>query len=127
MKSETLCTYLDSFPLAHYNAKSELAHFCAIKSPKSTDVLLNIFSLIFSGFHCTLFWIPLTNLAIVQRCVHRNPLLLRPTELNQSRQLIPTFSEIPPCSIGETEKNHWFYERLEMPFTVEHRGRSQFI
>ena len=33
----------------HYSTKSGLAHFCAIKSPKSTDVLLNMY---FINFQC---------------------------------------------------------------------------
>ena len=36
----------------HYTAKNGLAHFCAIKSPKTTDVLLNMY---FTEFQ----WIPL--------------------------------------------------------------------
>ena len=36
----------------HYCAKSGLTHFCAIKSPKSTDILLNMY---FTDFE----WIPL--------------------------------------------------------------------
>ena len=39
-------------PGSYYSAKSGLTHFCAIKSPKSTDILLNMY---FTDFH----WIPL--------------------------------------------------------------------
>ena len=42
----------ETFPPNHYCAKSGLTHFCAIKSPKSTDILLNMY---FTDFH----WIPL--------------------------------------------------------------------
>ena len=59
----------------HYSAKIGSTHFCAIKSPKSTEVLLNMYFTDFIGFRCSLFWISLTYLASVQKCVHRNPLL----------------------------------------------------
>ena len=68
-RSEFLIFFFISQTL-HYSAKSGLAHFCSIKSLKSTDVYKTCISLIFSGFRCGLFWNRLTYLANVQKCVH---------------------------------------------------------